>query len=451
MLTRALGVLGLAVLAVGCGRETRPDVVLVVIDTLRADHTSLHGYERDTTPTLVRWAQGGTVFERAYAPSSWTLPSMAMLIEGRARSDNRGGLDAEGDNLFRAVRRAGYHTAAVVSNPLLESSRGYGPDFDLYALYPLASGANINGWHAREVTAQAESVLSGSDPRPLFLWLHYFDPHAPYAPSGGSRFAPHDDPGRRAAFEAALPEEQRGLLTDEVYAGIELRIALYDSEVLQVDRSLRQLFSAIEARGRETLVVLTSDHGEGLWRRASLAGESLPPDHFFPQLYSGHGVMLHEEQVHVPLVLVGPGVPSGERRTEPVWLLDVLPTVARLADLPLRDALHGIDLFDRGGLADRRHLFGITSRGASILEEGRLRLHEPREFRVERHGAVHELYDLADDPEERRPLADDETRRRMGSLLAAWHAEHQAPAREGTDEEQRRLLHQLGYTGGEAD
>lgn len=449
----------LALLGAGCsGSADRPDLLLVVVDTLRADHTSLHGYDRHTTPTLEALAAKGAHFERAYAASSWTLPSMAMLLEGRARSHNGGELYAGTDNLFRATALAGYRNAAVVSNPLLGPAEGYGRDHEHYDLYPALPSAGNNGWYARDVAERAEAILAQPDDRPLFLWLHFFDPHAPYTPSGGSLFPPHRDDARRARFAAALPESQRELFDDDAYGGIEDRIALYDTEIRRVDHALERVLKAVATRdeqrnGPGTLVVFTSDHGEGLWTRASMQGEPLREETHFPYLFSDHGLTLHEEQVHVPLVLAGPGVPAGHREGAPVSLLDVVPTVLRLLDLRRPTGLDGVDLLDGEAIAARQQLFGVTSRYTSALEAGRHRLHLPREYLAEQRGMGPELFDLREDPGETAPLDRPELSARLAADAAAWRERYgERPATTTpTDPRRQELLDRLGYTSGQAD
>ena len=262
------------------------------------------------------------------------------------------------------------------------------------------------------------------------------------------------DPARREAFRAALPEEARGELTDEVYAEIERRIALYDSEVLQADRGFAAVLEHLEASGLadETLVVFTSDHGEGLWQRAPLPDETYDKANaYFPLLYFDHGIMLHSEQVHVPLVFRGPGVPAGERRGEEVSLLDVVPSVLARAGFRAPDRLHGRDVFDPA-TAPPRELFAVCSRGTTVTVDGRWRLHEPRDYRLER-GVEPELFDLVADPGERAPVDDPARLATLRKLVALWRERHSGEqgAAAGISEEQRALLDSLGYTGGEAD
>lgn len=422
--------LALSWLGSGCGAAERPpDVLLAVVDTLRADHLSCYGYRRETSPALDRWAATGTLYERAYAPASWTLPSMAMLMTGRLRTDNSGDIGPLEITLAERLSDAGFATQAVVSNPLLDAKQGYSRGFDGYQLVPTGKQRRLNGWRADEVVARGLTALASvrSD-RPAFLFLMFFDPHDPYEPEGGTRFVPFDEPARRRAFEAALPAAERPLLGDAEYRGIELRIALYDSEIRAVDAALERLFAGLAQQrpGRETLVALTSDHGEGLWQRARLAGEQDEPEAFFPALYSEHGVMLYEEQIHVPLILSGPRVPAGRRVATPVSILDLAATFEVALGLEPLGPLDGRDLLDFESLAEPRDLAAFTSRGSSLLVEGRYKLHEPRAYRSERFGAQPEFYDLAVDPLE---LEDRFSEADRGPLRARLEARRAAGAR----------------------
>ncbi len=463
---RGVGLARAVVLASACGSDP-PNVVLISIDTLRADHMSMYGYERETTPRIDEWAEGGTVFERAWAASSWTMPSMAMLVTGQVRIDNSGRIGESQATLAQALRARGYATAAVVANPLLTAGRPSPDDpalvvgnrfdagFDSYELYdPRTGRRGPNAWAADEVSERGLRWLAANDDEPFFLFLHYFDPHHPYRPDGGPRFEAWSSDGRRERFRSAVAPEHRETFDDEVYAGIERHIALYDSEVLQTDRAVGRVLAYLESEGlaENTLVVLTADHGEGLWQRAAQAGEPWKDEAFYPALYFEHGVMLHEEQVRVPLALRGPGVPAGERVEAPASLLDVVPTVLARVDVATTGVLHGLDLFGPGH-AERREVFSICSRATTLTVDGRWRLHEPRAYRVEQFGAAPELYDLERDPGETAPLDDPARIESMRKIVAGWRERHAstAPVAGSLDAEERALLDALGYTGGEAD
>ena len=438
-----------------CGGDSvePPHLVLFGVDTVRYDHTSLVDYSRDTTPRLASWAANGTVFDRTYAGSSWTLPSVAMLFTGRLRSTNSGDLPTSSPTLPDLTRYAGYRNTAVVANGLLSEEKGYAQRFDSFQLYAPSEPHGRNSWPGESVVRAGLEGLDGAE-GPQFLWLWLFDPHDPYRPRRAERFEPFGSPERRARFEAALPADRRLELDDAAYIGIEARIARYDAELREADLAFGQLLDGLAERGlsENSLVAFVSDHGEGLWQRAKLAGEEDKPTAFFPDLYFDHGVMLYEEQIRVPFVLAGPDIPVGIRRSEPVHLIDVVPTLVNLLGLDDPGTFDGLDLFAADDSELNRPLASFTSRGASLLFEGRYRLHVPRTYRIERFGAQSELYDLQVDPAELKPLDDASLSSRLSTSLDVLRelGAQRGGTRTLTMEEQR-TLEDLGYVGGEAD
>jgi len=460
--TRSVRALALALalsLAPACGggeRDGPPNVVLCVVDTLRADHTTLLEHHNDTTPELARFARGGAVFERAWSSCSWTLPSMSMLMTGRVRSDNGRDLPREHVPLAVRLTEEGYATYGITSNALLRPQRGWARGFEEYDVYePEDDGRRARGWVGDEVVDRALALLDDHPSNvPFFLFCLLFDPHDPYTPVDGPRFDPQRSVERFDRFGSAVREEQRHTWTEEAYNGIEARIASYDAEVWQADRALGRLFDELEDRGvlDETLVVVTSDHGEGLWTRPRPFGEEKNEMDFYGPLYMQHGLGLETEQVHVPLVVRGPGVPAGRVAERDVGLIDVVPTLARLLDLDLEGELDGLDLFEVDDETARaRTIPGFTSRGGSLLYEGRYRLHLPSASRVERFDAQPRLYDLVDDPGERAPLDDADLVARLSGLFDAWKERGRiAESSDGTSADERAILDALGYTSGEA-
>ena len=455
---------------VSCSEKAhdRPNVVLVVVDTLRADHTSVYGYGRDTTPILRQWSEGGTVFEHAWAMSSWTMPSVAMLFTGTARIDNSGVISAGQRYLAELFRARGYRTAAVIGNELFDPVLGSGfqRSFDEYlcaasppsstrARRPPAVEWSGNCWKEPATSAviaeKAIAVLDRVSAFPFFLFVHFMDPHAPYRPVGGPRFDPDFSAARRADLAASLGEENRPLLTEKEYEAIERERALYDSEVAETDEAIGRLFDALRRRHLEerTLVLITADHGKELWQRPT------PPDEvvqaFFPALYQGHGIMLHSEQVRVPLIVRGPGIPAATRRRDQVTLLDVVPTILGAAKIAAAEPLEGRDLFAEDGTSVP-DVYGVCSRSTTVTVDGRWRLHYPREYRMEKYGALPQLYDLSADPGERRPLEDPERTAALIAKVKAWRTRHAPPPSSGVDlqPEDRERLRALGYLG-EAD
>jgi hypothetical protein len=278
------------------------NVVLVTLDTLRADHMSIYGYERDTTPFLRELARDARVMREAYTPSTWTLPSHGSLFTGLYPSqhgaitvDERLGgkpLPAARQTLAEALDAHGYLTMGIVAGPMLERTFGLDQGFAYYS----------DRWvgerrRASQLNDLAIRMLDRSDGRPFFLFLNYFDAHTPYDPEGYPQddvalFAEHGiDP---ATFHwRFLRRNGLSELPEEV---VQAMIDRYDAEISVVDQALRELFDALEARGLldRTLVCITGDHGEsfgenGVW---------------------GHGGPFYQAQARVPLVYRNPEDPA---------------------------------------------------------------------------------------------------------------------------------------------
>jgi arylsulfatase len=344
---RAASVLGISVLlaAVGCGsgHESRPDVLLITVDTLRADRLGVYGFDGGTSPRIDALAADGVVFERAVAASSRTSPSHASIMTSRYTREHsigyeNGGTRLEGaPALAEVFEEAGWDTAAFVGNPNLRRETGFERGFGVYDdEFP---SRELNRAHyeriARDTTERAIRFLDGKPREPLFLWVHYQDPHGPYAP-------PQEFEGRTrrqpVADEAALPVLSRndGVGGVPAYQALPGRTlpseytSLYADEVAYADHWIGELLDAFEkrSRGRPTVVLLTADHGESL-------GEG---DRWFV-----HGFGTTPPLAHVPLILRAPGLTPG-RREAVVNHVDVMPTLLELAGIDPPQNLSGLAL-----------------------------------------------------------------------------------------------------------
>jgi len=427
--------LGVAAWAARCERRPpRPSVLLVTIDTLRADHVSAYGYTVRTTPRLDRLASEGVLFEQAYAGITVTGPSHATLMTGRpARAHGvvRNGyrLPPGTETLSGILKDKGWSTAAVVSAYPLSRRFGLAAGFDAYDDTFLAEESSLPTaqWEGRTLGQPYDRRADGTTRRaaawleqrradePFFLWVHYFDPHTPYDAPAAWRLPAAGDDG--ACLRAA-----------------------YDAEIRFVDDELGRLLDVLEARGRarDTLVVVTSDHGEGLGDHGELE----------------HGPVVYEEAVRVPLVARFPRqLPPGVRRPGPVELMDVTPTVLELAGLPARPGFPGRSLVPlaHGRPGDPRHVVivqGEYDEGADETVFG-ARQGGTKYIETRRAGAVRrrELYDLGSDAAERRDLAgvDPARAERLAVLLQAWRRAL-GPARAGKiDPSDVEGLRALGY------
>jgi arylsulfatase A-like enzyme len=431
-----------------------PDVILMVVDTLRADHLGAYGYGRATSPQIDReLAARGTLFERAYAPAPWTLPSIIALFTGRWPGELLRGRDVgsfampkDVPSLAERMARRGYRTAAFVGNPTLNRERGFARGFERY--YSPPGGLEAMRLSAADVGERVLSYLDEEhDPRPLFLYVHWIDPHDPYAGPEAAAARPNFNPGYSGAVDGEWPQGlsfgQREL--PDPPNDLRQLVALYDGEIAHVDEWIGKLVRALGARSpsRSTLFALTSDHGEELGDHGGWK----------------HGHALYQEQIHVPLILRWDGkVTAGSRVAEPVSLIDLVPTVlaatadraapataARLVERTADSARRfaGIDLLgalDGGGLPPNRplyveHLQSGPARAAVIRGSAKYILFDreaPRPAGLRGVDAFfwnrdvarlsrEELYDLARDAAERRNAAAAAsavgTRRELESLL----------------------------------
>jgi arylsulfatase A-like enzyme len=441
-------------------------VVLVVVDTLRADMVSFGGHHLRTTPFIDRLARRGVVFTAAYAPSSWTVPSMASLhtslhpashgiVSGFVRQDGSDEVARQqvlGDSfvtLAEAFGNSGYKTVGVAANRHLAAKLGFGQGFDVYYeeadfIHAAKTFNQVAETHLERAFGQ-DWPSAWIEQRP-FVWLHYFDPHAPYIPRLPWVRVFADD---YVAFPETYPANltPRQLRERFPAPGVEYRdcaLPLYESEIAYFDDRLRRLAEKLGVEQKDVLLVFTSDHGEEFAEHGAL----------------GHWSSLHEELVRVPLVFYWPrGIRQGARVDQPVSLLDVYPTLVELAGLEPAPGLQGQSLVpllrgDGDGDSERELLFQLDPPRPVIkaLRAGRWKLIRPA-------GALSEplLFDLDDDPGEQRdvareyPAVTERLERRLGDLLGALPP---APAAELTiepDPDRRRQLEELGYLAGEAD
>lgn len=278
-------------------------VLLVFVDTLRADHTSLHGYARDTTPGLRAWSAGAAVFEEARSVAPWTLPAARTALTGD--QPERWG---EVPTLPAVLAEDGFATAAFVANTFMSDRYDMAEDWGAHRFELLAPAE-----------AQVDRALDWLDrhaDRDAALMVHFMDAHLPY----------RDPPATRGLWAGERPEAidhldvntlrrltERGEATDEVRDWVTAR---YDQNIRAVDEALGPL---LEAVGDDAVVVLFSDHGEELWDHGDFE----------------HGHTLYDELLRVPLAIRAPGMPAG-RVAAPVSLLDLTPTVLDLLGLPAR-------------------------------------------------------------------------------------------------------------------
>ena len=414
----SLLVLGTTMAGGGCTRRpAQPSVLVVVVDTLRADMVgalrTVSGGAPSPTPVLDRFAEGAARFRRASTPAPFTMPAMASLWTG-AYPDRCGVVTHEsgvslkswsGPTLAEEARAAGLLTAAVVANPwLARVSTGFDRGFDHFErLHSPTRGPTDN--KASTVTDHAIARLKESGDRPFLLWVHYFDPHMAYEPPlEFARAAGAADTDSRIMSDFRSPDRDlrrlyRGVGYDE--AEIAKARLLYQAEVSATDHEIGRLFEQLENQGLadNTVVIVVADHGESLGQHG---------------LFFAHDYTVYEELVHVPLLVRGPGV-AAQTHDERVSLVDIAPTVCHLASLSCADAVDGRDLFwssprtlfaaatprrPKGTAFDGLTVPGLAGRWTMALRDQLKLVRIPRA-----EGPRLELYDLASDPGEQHDLA----------------------------------------------
>jgi len=403
------------------------NILLIAIDTLRADHMSCYGYPRCTTPHLDRLAARGVVFEECFAPHIPTHPSFTSLFTGKDVMTHQivaqGGkveLKPKHRTLAQILRRRGYFTAAADS-----MGRWFKRGFDVYEGYHWEH-PEAGGWRKAEAaTDQALQVLAQCAKRrkPWFCFLHYWDPHTPYMPPPPfDRMFYTGDPRdpRNAGMDRVWTDEAFRHYFAEWMPGvtdIEFPRSQYDGAVAYCDASLAPVFTMLEQRGlmEETLIVVTADHGEeldehGMW-------------------FDHHG--LYDTNLHIPLIMVCPErLAAGKRLKGMVRNFDIAPTILELAgcgEAAVENAMEGtsvVPALDGRGPAKVCDAIYMTECAWMRKRGVRTRRHKlilARETDYYGNPDL-ELYDLQADPGEQHNLADEQPAvvRRLQGMLDAW-------------------------------
>ncbi|HVQ30864.1 MAG TPA: tetratricopeptide repeat protein [Vicinamibacteria bacterium] len=413
-------------LVLSCSRP-RPavrNVLLISIDTLRADHLGAYGFPRPTSPSIDALAREGVVFTGAHTPVPMTLPAHVSLLTGtlpptHGLRDNLANRLPEGSlTLAEMLKARGFTTGAIVSSFVLDRRFGTSQGFDTYddRFQAVHKIGDISERKGDETTRQARAWLDEHKDRPFFLFVHFYDPHDPYEP----------------------PEPFASSWKEHPYEG---EIAFADHCVGEVLEKLRQL-----GLFENTLVVLTGDHGEMLGEHGEL----------------NHGFFIYEGALHVPLIVRVPGATGMPRKVDlPVSLIDVVPTILSQVGAPLPKEAQGVDLSPwlagRGAGGGSRPLYAETVTpthyyGANsllgVIVDGWKYIETSRP----------ELYDLRNDPAEavnllaREPARGESLGRSLVAILtAAGRAPGPAPESAALDEESRQRLAALGYLGRTGD
>lgn len=416
----------------GCGVSNRDDsspfivtadanLLVITVDTLRADRLSAYGYEQTQTPAFDRLAREGIFFQRAFTPVPLTLPAHSSLFTGLlpfshgVRDNGIDHLSTDQETLAEVFKAHHYKTAAFVSAFVLDAKWGIAQGFDhFYDEFTVVAADRVAmaaiQRPAGEVWREARKWLSSSVNQKFFVWLHFFDPHTPYEPPE--------------------PFESR------------YRSSPYDGEVAYVDSILAEVLSELETLGllEKTVILLAGDHGEGLG------------DHGEDE----HGLLVYDSTLRVPWILRFPNqYAAGTEITQPVSLVDVFPTVVDLFGFTVPDGLDGqsrVRLFRGVGGDSNEGLYA-----ESLHPRLRFGWSELVSVRTDRFKYIRaprrELYEYVADPEESTNLVDQhpDVAARLDRMLTRMTRTDSEPAdatRSALDPDTERQLRSLGYLGG---
>lgn len=461
--------------------KRRPNVLVYMIDTLRADRTSLYGYARDTTPFLKKLGAQGVVFDDCHVQASWTKPSVASMMtslysvtHGIFRETDT--IPAGATTLAAHLRGAGYVTASIVANPFAGRTTGLDRGFDYMSEFPAVQRHGSEDQRATDstaVNALALPWLEQHHDEPFFLYAHSTDPHAPYRPPAAfeATFAkPAETPefdrdyhtmwGIRRLGGAVFSREEsvkRGVEPDRY---IRRAFDRYDAEIAHNDKNIELLVQKLEQLGvlKNTLVFVVSDHGE----------------EFMDHGWTGHGYSLYQEQTHGVFLMWNPELfPTPRRVAEPVQLIDLMPTILDLARVPVQGVIQGQSLvplaigqpFERKGPVMTSRIPQVATSPVPIPENltRTFALLDPQWKLIYRDEAKRaglnqiELYDRKADPGDRNNVAAKQPQvvERLMPEIHQWIDGQQqvskllGPGGESTlDAQTIERLRSLGYIGG---
>ena len=413
------------------------NVILISIDTCRADRLSCYGYPLNTTPQIDAIAQEGVLFEKVISPVATTLPAHGSMLTGtippyHGVHDNIG--DILGDSsvtLAEMLKENGFATAAFVSTRVLDSEVGIKQGFDLYD-DDLGDERNATGLVERiaeKTNAPALNWLEQHHKEEFFLFLHYYDPHFPYEPPEAF------ESKMRAAFTDAKldldePQKER----------VDIAIR-YAAEIAYVDHGIGQVVEKLKRLGlyESALIIVTADHGESLYEHKEIT----------------HAYYTYQSTIAVPLIVKLPGGPQDRRIAERVGLVDIVPTVCSLLDIAPPAVLHGKDLSEHFSLSDaalpERSLYAESFLPMQYLCNPLVAVVNNRYKYI--HTNAPELYDLDTDPDELDNVIKEHPKRarrmfgQLKDILLDAHQE-QDSSQQTVSAERLAQLESLGYVSG---
>ena len=426
-------------------RDKQPDLVLITVDTLRADHLQLYGHKRTNSPVLAQLGREGVTFYQAIAPAPWTLPSMASIHTGapphrHGAIDNGSPIDPALPTVAEVLQRHGYRTVAVTSHAFVGQAFGFARGFDVF---DESIRADHTGSTSQALTEAALAHLEEDGDSPTFLWVHYFDPHYNY--ERHPEYALAEGPQGRFGDSVDFASPDGRELLDATRSELDYMRDVYDEEIAHTDHWIGQLVEGVRGahRDRAAIFAVTADHGEAFLEHGRLA----------------HGRELYDELIRVPLIISGDidrtirGIGTG-RAVETSAMATTLLGLAGIEE----HEIEGIDLIETAlnrqsppfAFSEGSHARGSDGRKVAIVQGDWKLIHDLDRNRFE-------FYNRRVDPHEHKDLArDPKSRKKLGllkdPLLARSKAVRALSARRGgpapaarLDADERARLSALGY------
>ena len=331
--------------------NTSPGVIVIIVDTVRADHLGCYGYHRETSPNIDRFSQECVLFTKAISPAPWTTPAIASMFTGQfpyvlGFQDEAVAVDKRALCLAEIFRDNGYVTAGVISHTYVSAKFGFDQGFDSFDEENVKGHLHVS---SPSITDKAIAFIDAHKEERFFLFLHYFDPHFTYILHEQYDFYPDYQGNLHSGQRISALRRASTEMTEEDKQYV---IALYDSEIRFTDEHIGRLFKHLDELGiyEDLLIVFAADHGEAFLER---------DEHWI-----GHTKNVYQELIHVPLMIRLPHSDEGLVVGDWVSLVDFMPTVVSAAGLAVPDGYQheGRNLLGAGPVARRQTIFSETDR-----------------------------------------------------------------------------------------
>jgi len=427
-------------------KKTQPSLLLITIDTLRADRLPFYGYKRNTAPFLGKLAEHGIVFTNAYSTSSWTVPAVTSLvtgvypfshgvIQGSVRKGHiykQAPVPKKLPSLPEQLRALGYRTYAVTANYHLTKDLGFGRGFDRYACVGFCAAEKVN----QSFLKWKHEIESQNSP--VFIWLHYFDPHIPYIGRQPwlNRYQSDETEGECTTISSvSRPVKLSRVLQTKGPRILTLIQSHYDSEINYCDEHIKKLFQEFPSLERYVMV-FTADHGEEFMEHGKL----------------GHGRNLYNDTVRIPLFVRIPGKTSTTISKDVVSLIDVAPTLLAIAGGKAPPSWQGRALIDqKGRVSPMKERYVLSQLNNGIVSPMKALIGSNWKLIINDKTQDKELYNLMNDPTERnnvttaQPAKTKQQSDIFQKLVLALPPAPKAKKNKPLQKDKEEMLRSLGY------